>query len=207
MPGRRRLDRTRQTVTTGRHRPPQPDRHYRREAGDSRRSAHFASYTYFGPIVVEALGGDAPIAFYLLLFGASGLAGVVLVGRFNDRWPQRSTEVTVGILALSALGVMITLAHAPRVVEYGLLAVTVVAWGAATAAVAPVFQSAIIRVAGAERERASAFYVTCFQIGIASGAAIGAVLLGVSIMWLPVVTLLCAVATLVGVVCSKAAFG
>ncbi|RJO73668.1 hypothetical protein D5S18_21065 [Nocardia panacis] len=60
---------------------------------------------------------------------------------------------------------------------------------AAYAAIGPIFQSGIIRAAGRDQDRASAVYVTCYQIGIASGSACGAALLGLSLTWLPLTTL------------------
>jgi predicted MFS family arabinose efflux permease len=107
----------------------------------------FAAYTYIAPLVrrdggLEGLGLSA----LLLGYGAAGLLGNVLVGRWVDRRPG---PVLAG-------------------------AVAVLAWGAAFTGVPVSLQSAILRVAPQARDAASAVYVVAFQIGIGGGALLGA---------------------------------
>ncbi|WP_405970345.1 MFS transporter [Streptomyces sp. NBC_00988] len=161
--------------------------------------AHFLSYTYFALIVAEVTGAPGSVTVLLAVFGIAGAVGTYLMGRHNDRAPRRAAQVTmaaftagVGLLALS-------LVPAPAAVSWAALGVAVAVWGGAFAAAGPVFQTGVMRLAGAQADRASSVYVTGFQVGIAGGSGIGAALLGHSVGVLPPVSAVLAGAVLIAV--------
>ncbi len=158
-------------------------------------SAHFVSFTYFALIVddvTRSSGGTVP---FLALFGVAGAIGTVLVGRYTDRSPRSTAITAFAIFLTGAVLLAVGQAGGPATMRYVVLACAVVAWGAAYAAIGPVLQSGVIRASAADADRASSVYVTCYQVGIASGAAIGAAILNHSISALPLVSsLLAAVA-------------
>jgi predicted MFS family arabinose efflux permease len=150
-------------------------------------SAHFLSYTYFAVLVPEVTGTSAATVGLLAVFGCAGAVGTWLVGRYNDTVPRRTASVTITVFAVGVGLLAVASVLGGGVLARGTAAAVAVAlWGGAFAAAGPVFQTGVMRLAGPEADRASSVYVTGFQIGIASGSALGAALLGRSALWLPV---------------------
>ncbi|WP_406180895.1 MFS transporter [Streptomyces sp. NBC_01006] len=152
-------------------------------------TAHFLSYTYFALIVTEVTGASGAVVVLLAAFGVAGAAGTYLIGRHNDRAPQRAATVTMAAFAAGVGLLALAFVPAPRAVQYAVVGAAVAVWGGAFAAAGPVFQTAVMRLAARDADRASSVYVTGFQIGIAGGSALGAALLGRSAAWLPTVSL------------------
>lgn len=149
-------------------------------------SAHFLSYTYFAVLVTDVTGTSGTTVGLLAVFGCAGAVGTWLVGRYNDSAPQRTASVTIAVFAVG-IGLLALASALGGVMARGTAAAVAVAlWGGAFAAAGPVFQTGVMRLAGPDADRASSVYVTGFQIGIASGSALGAALLGRSSLWLPV---------------------
>ncbi|MFD7840013.1 MFS transporter [Streptomyces sp. NPDC059761] len=159
-------------------------------------TAHFLSYTYFALIVTEVTGAPGAVVVLLAAFGVAGAAGTYLIGRHNDRAPQRAATVTMAAFAAGVGLLALAFVPAPRAVQYAVVGVAVAVWGGAFAAAGPVFQTAVMRLAARDADRASSVYVTGFQIGIAGGSALGAALLGRSAAWLPSVSLVLSVVVL-----------
>jgi predicted MFS family arabinose efflux permease len=127
----------------------------------------FAAYTYIAPLVrrdggLEGFGLSA----LLLGYGAAGLIGNIVVGRYVDRRP--------GPVLMALLGTM--------VLTVGLLApvlgpvptwICALAWGGMFTAVPVCLASAPLRVAPRAQDAASAVYVVAFQVGIGGGALVG----------------------------------
>ncbi|MFD8081595.1 MFS transporter [Kitasatospora sp. NPDC059722] len=162
-------------------------------------TAHFLSYTYFSVLVAGITGSAGSVVTLLTVFGLAGAAGTFLVGRHNDTAPRRTATATmtaftagVGLLLLGSVPL-------PGAVAAAVATVAVALWGGAFAAAGPVFQTGIMRLAGDDADRASSIYVTGFQIGIASGSALGAALLDGSPAWLPAVSTALATAVLLAV--------
>ncbi|GLY08075.1 MFS transporter [Actinoplanes sp. NBRC 101535] len=128
---------------------------------------HFAAYTYIAPLVRRDAGLDgAGLSALLLGYGAVGLIANFVVGRFVDRRPG---PILIGLLAIITLAVGLlapVLGGVPTVVATLL-------WGGAFTAVPVFLAAAVLRVAPAARDAASAVYVVAFQIGIGGGAFIG----------------------------------
>jgi predicted MFS family arabinose efflux permease len=162
-------------------------------------SGHFLSYTYFAVLVTDVTGTSGATVGLLAVFGCAGAVGTWLVGRYNDTAPQRTASVTIAVFAVGIGLLALASVLGGGVMARGTAAAVAVAlWGAGFAAAGPVFQTGVMRLAGPDADRASSVYVTGFQIGIASGSALGAGLLGRSSLWLPVTsTVLVAVVLLV----------
>ncbi|MFK0120340.1 MFS transporter [Streptomyces sp. NPDC090994] len=162
--------------------------------------AHFLSYTYFALVVAGATGTPGSVIVLLAVFGAAGAVGTYLIGRHNDRAPRRAATVTMAAFAAGTGLLALSFAPAPVAVSWTVAGVAVAVWGGAFAAAGPVFQTGVMRLAGAEADRASSVYVTGFQIGIAGGSGLGAALLGHPVGGLPLVSAVLAAAVLVVVV-------
>ena len=128
---------------------------------------HFAAYTYIAPLVRRDAGLDgAGLSALLLGYGAVGLIANFVVGRFVDRRPGPfvlglivTVMVSVGVLA-PVLGLVPTV-------------IAALLWGGAFTAIPVFLAAAVLRVAPAARDAASAVYVVAFQIGIGGGASVG----------------------------------
>ena len=128
---------------------------------------HFAAYTYIAPLVrhdggLEGLGLSA----LLLGYGAAGLVGNAIVGRFVDRRPGPLLITLTGLMALALTVLVPVLGAVPTVLA-------ALVWGGTFTAIPVVLQSAILRVAPQARDAASAVYVVAFQVGIGGGALLG----------------------------------
>ncbi|MFD5077260.1 MFS transporter [Streptomyces sp. NPDC058371] len=162
-------------------------------------TAHFLSYTYFAVLVTGITGSSGAVVALLTVFGLAGAAGTFLVGRHNDTAPRRTAAVTMAVFVAGVALLLPGFAPLPVAVGATTAAVAVALWGGAFAAAGPVFQTGIMHLAGDEADRASSIYVTGFQIGIASGSALGAALLGGSPAWLPTISTALATAVLLAV--------
>ncbi|MGH3640534.1 MAG: MFS transporter [Mycobacterium sp.] len=137
-------------------------------------TAHFVSYTFIVPIIRNVVGvGTGPQAWVLVGYGVAGLVALAAMARATDRRLLAAVAGCVGVLGLtfwllSALSVLDTGA-AGAVLGIG----AIVVWGAASAVLPPMLQSAAIRTSPEEAARASALYVTAFQVGILSGSVVG----------------------------------
>lgn len=167
-------------------------------------SAHFVSFTYFALIVEDVTRSGGGTVLFLTVFGVAGAVGTVLVGRYTDRSPRRTAIVAVAVFVAGTALLVVGRAGGAATVRYAILVCAVLAWGAAYAAMGPVLQSGVIRAASADADRASSMYVTCYQVGIAGGSAIGAAILDHSIAALPWISALLAAAALAFVLSPRA---
>jgi predicted MFS family arabinose efflux permease len=162
---------------------------------------HFAAYTYIAPLVRRD-GGPTGFGLSALLlgYGIAGLLGNVLVGRLVDRRPGPLLTAMIAVI-VAALSV---LALSPGTT---ITAIAVLAWGAAFTASPVILQAAILRVAPAARDAASAVYVVAFQIGIAGGALIGERFFRAGMLdALPVIGAAAALTAVVAVLSARTAF-
>lgn len=130
-------------------------------------AAHFAAFTFVGPVLVAANGPTTSVA--LVVFGATGIAGLLLAPAFVRRFPQLALPATGVALSASLLGV--AWSTGPFAV---LLAVG--AWGVVLGGLPVVFQTRLLALASdAFRPMTGAVMVVSLNLGIAAGAALGAV--------------------------------
>lgn len=128
----------------------------------------FASYTYLSPIMIDFGFRAGTVGGVLLVWGVAALVGLVLLGRLAD---THLRPTLVGVTAALAL-LLAVLAVLPRhpVAGTGLL----VLWGLAAGPVNPLLQTAITRAAAAHASTAAAVHNAVFNLGIATGAFLGA---------------------------------
>ena len=162
---------------------------------------HFAAYTYIAPLVRRDGGLEGVALSALLLgYGAAGLFGNWLAGRFVDRRPGTLLLTMIAVMAAALLALVPVLGPVPTVLAALL-------WGGAFTAIPVSLQAAILRVAPAARDAASAVYVVAFQIGIGGGALLGERFVTAGrLPWLPVIAAVLSVAAAMLVIRSARAF-
>lgn len=132
-------------------------------------TAVFASFTYLA-LLIEETAGTTWVAPGLAAYGAFGLVGVLLTGRKIDaRMIRINGGNTVLLMTAAVIGLLALQLDSGAVM---LLAVAVlgVAAGALPTAATTIFLHAGQR----NQDLASSIYVVTFQVGIASGSALGA---------------------------------
>lgn len=154
--------------------------------------------TYQVPILITVTGvAPEVVPLYLLLGGVGSVLGIYAGGRATDWRPMPSL---IAVLLLQALfaATMLWAMHDPI-----LMAVNIFLSGVTGFAFSTPLQARVLQAARAAPNLAASLISTAFNIGIAGGAFLGAMLLtvGVSYASLPVVGIICgllgaAVATL-----------
>ena len=132
---------------------------------------HFTAYTFISVLLLASGVGPAFVGPILLACGACGLLGLWWVGRHLDRSPRRTAAVALGgiIVAVVALGISWPILAA-------VLAATAL-WSAAFGGVPSIYQATAVRTHALPPEQAGAWVNATANVGIAGGAAVGAVLL------------------------------
>jgi predicted MFS family arabinose efflux permease len=137
-------------------------------------TAHFVSYTYIVPIIRDVVHvGGSNESWVLAGYGVVGLVTMGMLARALDHRVRAAAAGGATILCL-AFWCLAELSGTGA----GLLAVVVgvgaiMVWGASAALLPPLLQSAAIRTSSDDPERASALYVTTFQVGIMTGSVVG----------------------------------
>lgn len=131
--------------------------------------AQTIAYTYLAP-VLAARGTTAPLSIALGAFGVAAVVGTLGAGRLaNTR--LGATVITAVAIGTTALAVM-SIDSAPWV-----LVAAAVSWGLAYGGFSVLFQVAIARVSGAAANAAQSAVVTVWNLSVASGGAVGGVIL------------------------------
>lgn len=131
-------------------------------------TAMFTAYTYLAEILERAAGvAPARVGWWLMGFGAVGLAGNWLGGRWAERHALRVTAVLCLVLALG-MAATVQLAQA-----LPWLVVTLAVWGVANTALYPVCQIRVMQSAPQAQALAGTANVSAANAGIALGALLG----------------------------------
>lgn len=131
-------------------------------------SAMFTVFTYITPILRDATHASLGfITAMLVLYGLGLTAGNWLGGRFADRSVDRTLLITLA--GLSA----ILVAFALLMPQAGPSAVLILLWGVASFALVPPLQVRVMTAAADAPNLASAVNIGAFNLGNASGAALG----------------------------------
>lgn len=128
--------------------------------------------TYVTPFLLDVTHFDASsLGPLLLVSGAGGVVGTLIVGRFLDRhpWPALAVPVTL----LCAAAVVLYAGGTVQVLAIASLATT----GAAYAAFAAASQNRVLQVAPGSTDMASAGSSSAFNIGIAAGSFVGGLII------------------------------
>ena len=132
--------------------------------------AHFAAYTYIGPLLHARAGlGASAITLVLLGFGLAGAAGNFAAG-VTVRAHLRATLMGSGLLiAVSALLLAAVTGVRPLII------VLVAAWGLGFGAVPVAAQTWMARAMPANVEGGLALFVSALQGSLAAGSAVGGI--------------------------------
>lgn len=132
----------------------------------------YSLFTYIAPLLLEVTGIDtATLPWMLLLYGVGSTIGVFIGGRLAD-WKLMPS--LIGILASQALAFTIVYLVSPNP---WIMTAAVLFWGGVNFAFGSPLQSRILAWAADAPNLASALIPSCFNIGIAMGAILGATLL------------------------------
>ncbi|MDG6105639.1 MFS transporter [Dactylosporangium aurantiacum] len=128
--------------------------------------------TYVTPFLLDVTHfAAASLGPLLLVSGAGGIAGTLVVGRFLDRHPWPALAVPMALLCAAA--VVLYAGGTVRVPAIVALATS----GAAYAAFAAAVQNRVLQVAPGSTDMASAGSSSSFNIGIAAGSFVGGVII------------------------------
>ncbi|MGV8920030.1 MAG: MFS transporter [Pseudomonas sp.] len=131
-------------------------------------TAMFTAYTYLADTLERIAGvSSAWVGWWLMGFGAVGLIGNWLGGRYVDRSPLGST---VAFALLLALGMS---ASVPAAGSWPLLAVVLLVWGVAHTALFPICQIRVMKAAPQAQALAGTLNVSAANAGIGLGSIIG----------------------------------
>lgn len=132
-------------------------------------TALFASFTYLA-LLVESTAGPRWVPVGLSMYGLFGIVGVVFAGRRVDRRMIRINGLDTVLLMTAALLGMIALQLDSGVLMFLTVAVLGIAAGSLPTAGTTIFMHA----GRHNQDLVSSIYVVTFQVGIASGSALGA---------------------------------
>jgi DHA1 family L-arabinose/isopropyl-beta-D-thiogalactopyranoside export protein-like MFS transporter/DHA1 family inner membrane transport protein len=128
--------------------------------------------TYVTPFVLDVSGfSSTALAPLLFVSGVAGVLGTIIVARTLDAHPIPSLLVPLAVGAVSLLGLATLGALQPVTVIF------LAGVGIAYASFATAVQSRMLQLAPGSTDLASAAISTMFNVGIAAGSVIGAVLL------------------------------
>ncbi|MFJ4141680.1 MFS transporter [Pseudomonas sp. NPDC089734] len=131
-------------------------------------TAMFAAYTYLADMLERiAHIESARVGWWLMGFGAVGLIGNALGGRYVDRSPLGSTLIFTALLALG-MSACVPLAGSLS----GLIAMLAV-WGIAHTALFPICQIRVMKAAPQAQALAGTLNVSAANAGIGLGSIIG----------------------------------
>ncbi|TDO87717.1 putative MFS family arabinose efflux permease [Enemella evansiae] len=129
-------------------------------------AAYFATYTFVTPLLDGAGIRGAAQSGVLLGLGALGLAGIRLTAAVADGWPL-PTLVIQSLVTTAAFGwALVAAGQASTLAWLGLLALSY-------SGLAVSWQGIVLKLAPDWPDEASSIYIVAFQIGIATGPAVG----------------------------------
>lgn len=133
-------------------------------------TAMFTAYTYLADIL-ERVAGVAPqhVGWWLMGFGAVGLIGNWLGGKWVDQYPLKTTAA-FGVLLAAGMALTVALAQSTA-----LLVMALALWGIANTALYPICQIRVMKAATHAQALAGTINVSAANAGIAFGAMLGGI--------------------------------
>lgn len=129
----------------------------------------FTMITFVTQFLLETAGFRAEyLSLLLLCQGAAGVAATLVIGQVLDKRPWQAVLVALGLLT-GALVLLWGLGHVPALALVGLAL-----FGIGFSAVPPALSFLTMQVAPGATESATAISSSVFNIGIAAGSALGA---------------------------------
>ncbi|WP_261242800.1 MFS transporter [Serratia entomophila] len=132
--------------------------------------AHNVLYTYIAPFLASA-GVGLRVDAVLLLFGATSMAGIWLIGLLVDRCLRALTLLSLVVFAAAAL--MLGFASDSSAV----VLIGVAVWGLTFGGAPTLLQTALADTAGEAADVAQSMLVTVFNLAVAGGGVAGGILL------------------------------
>ncbi|MFC6355728.1 MFS transporter [Luethyella okanaganae] len=134
--------------------------------------AHFGTYSYVRPFLEdEALLNPTVVGALLLVYGAAGIAGNTIAGRFAPTRPEAALAVAAAAIAASLTTATIL---APN---HAIVVITISIWGAAYGAIPAATSSWFSKALPDHSEPAAIYFTASFQATISLGALLGGALL------------------------------
>ena len=131
-------------------------------------TAIFTAYTYLAAMLEHVAGvPPAQIGWWLMGFGAVGLVGNWLGGRWVDQHPLKTTAAFCLLLAVGMAATMLSVDAWPW------LALALAVWGVANTALYPICQIRVMQSASHAQALAGTLNVSAANAGIALGAVLG----------------------------------
>lgn len=132
--------------------------------------AHNILYTYIAPLV-DSAGLGQQLDLILLVFGVSAIMGIAMVGYLIARWLRELVLASTLLFAIAALmlGIWGTVPE--------MLWLAIAMWGLAFGGAAALFQTAAAHSSGQASDVAQSMIVTAWNLAIAGGGVVGALLL------------------------------
>ena len=132
---------------------------------------HFAAFTYIRPAAERVPGiTSSSLALLLTIFGVAAFVGTMIAGPLADR------RLRLGVLLAPVLIGTAVAAFALLSASYGAVAAAVAAWGVAFGGLPTLVLTWVARVEPDRLEPAGSLATAMFQVAIATGAAVGGVL-------------------------------
>lgn len=132
--------------------------------------AHNILYTYVAPFLA-ARGMATRVDLVLLVFGVTSLAGIWIVGLLIDRHLRPLTLGSIAVFGAATL--LLGLGGAVPTLIYAAVAI----WGLSFGGVATLFQTALSDAASDSADLAQSLLVTVWNLAIAGGGIVGALIL------------------------------
>jgi DHA1 family inner membrane transport protein len=131
-------------------------------------TAMFTAYTYLADLL-ERVAGIAPVqvGWWLMGFGAVGMAGNWIGGRLVDGNPLGATAVSLLLMIVGMLATLLTVNH------HGAMALSLAVWGLAYTALFPICQVRVMKAGAKAQALAGTMNVSAANAGIGMGAIIG----------------------------------
>jgi predicted MFS family arabinose efflux permease len=137
-------------------------------------AAHYVSYTYVAVIITRLMRGDGLLVTALTVFGVAGTAGTLSVGLHNDRHPRAGIVLATGTYSAGVAALCGATVLGSPVWRAASILTAMTLCGVGYGSFGPVSQAGVIRAAPSRQDVASSYYVTTFQVAIAAGSGLGA---------------------------------
>lgn len=131
-------------------------------------TGQFALYTFVTPLLLQSGFTESSVGVPLLAYGAAGVIGLVVLGRFTDANLRRALLVSIAVITVAV--VVIALLGG----EPGWTLALVVAWGIFYGPVPSYVQTAAMNAAPEHPDTVAAIHNSTFNVGISVGAFVGA---------------------------------
>ncbi|MBO1255460.1 MFS transporter [Alteromonas sp. 5E99-2] len=132
--------------------------------------AHNILYTYISPFVAST-NSSVRIDVLLLLFGGASLIGIFITGMFVDRFLRCLGLTTLSLFAFS-IGLLLVFNNSNSFLIGGILC-----WGMSFGGAPVLLQAALTKRAKEHTDAAQSILVTIFNIAVAGGGIVGAVII------------------------------